>query len=172
MRCAGPSAVRPIDRTALHASNRWVKSTPILHITLQSSRIAAASIGAATVATAAMLALLPGEPWLRAVAVVLTGACGIHALRRAAGSGMRRSIAAIELAADRRAIMTDRSGLSIEGVVQPQSYVGATLTTLVLRPGGARRSRALAIWPDTMSTEEFRRLRVLLRHGDSGSDRV
>lgn len=85
---------------------------------------------------------------------------------------MRRSVAAIELAADRRAIMTDRSGLSIEGVVQPQSYVGATLTTLVLRPGGARRSRALVIWPDTMSTEEFRRLRVLLRHGDSGSDRV
>jgi hypothetical protein len=161
-----------LTASRIGAPNRRVKSTPILRVTLQPSRIAAASIGAATVATAAMLALLPVEPWLRAVAVVLTGACGIRALRRAAGTGMPRSIAAVELAAERRAIMTDRSGLRIEGAVQPESYVGATLTTLVLRPDGARRSRALAIWPDTMSTEEFRRLRVLLRHGESGSDRT
>jgi hypothetical protein len=149
-----------------------VKSTSVLRVTLQPSRIAAASVGAATVATAVLLALLPGEPWLRAVAVVLTGACGIHALRHAAGAGVRRSIAAIELAADRCAIMTDRSSVRIEGAIQPESYVGATLTTLVLRPDGARRSRALAIWPDMMSTEEFRRLRVLLRHGQSGSGRA
>ena len=123
----------------------------------------------ATIATAAMLALLPGEPWLRAAGVLVAGACGIHALRRTASVGMRRSIEAIELSADRRAIITDRSGQRIEATVQPESYVGALLTTLVLRRDGARRSRALAIWPDTMPADEFRRLRVLLRHGDSGS---
>jgi len=69
--------------------------------------------------------------------------------------------------------MTDRSGRRFQGVVQPESYVGALLTTVVLRPDGARRSRAIAIWPDTIPADEFRRLRVLLRHGESiGVDMV
>lgn len=149
-----------------------MKSTPVLRVTLQPSRIAAALLALATIATAVMLSLLPGEPWLRAAGVLIAGACGIHALRRTTAAGMRRSIAAIELAADRRAIITDRSGQRIEAIVQPESYVGAMLTTLVLRPDGARRSCALAIWPDTMPSDEFRRLRVLLRHGDPGSRRA
>ncbi len=147
-----------------------MKSTPVLRVTPESSRIAAAAIGAATVATAALLALMTGEVWLRGVAIIGTGACGIHALRYAAAIGIGGSITTIELAADRRAIMTDRSGRRIEGVIQPESYVGALLTTLVLRPDGARRSRALAIWPDMMGVDEFRRLRVLLRHGEPARD--
>jgi hypothetical protein len=159
--------MRPIDRIRHRAPNRTVKSTPVLRVTLQPSRIGAALLAVATIATAAMLALLPGEAWVRAAAVVTAGACGIGALRRATSIGRRRTIAAIELGADRRAIMTDRSGTRIQGVVQAESYVGALLTTLVLRPDGARRSRALAIWPDTMPVDEFRRLRVLLRHGEA-----
>lgn len=147
-----------------------MKSTAVLRVTLQPSRIAAVLIAAATIATAAMLAVLPGELWLRGVAVVITGACGIGALRHATAIGVRRTIAAIELGADRRATMTDRSGRCIQGVVQPESYVGALLTTLVLRPDGARRSRTVAIWPDTMPADEFRRLRVLLRHGEAPRD--
>ena len=143
-----------------------MKSTPVLRVTLEPSRIAAWSIGAATVATAVLLALLPGEFWLRAAAILITGGCGVHALRRAAAPDRCRSIVEIELGADRGAIMIDRSGRRIEGVIQPESYVGALLTTLVLRRDGARRSRALAIWLDTMPADEFRRLRVLLRHGD------
>jgi hypothetical protein len=146
-----------------------VKSTPVLRVTLQPSRIAAVLLASATIVTAAMLALLPGEPWLRAAGVLIAGACGIHALRRTTAVGMPRSIAGIELAADHRAIITDRSGQRIQAIVQPESYVGALLTTLALRPEGARRSLALAIWPDTMSADEFRRLRVLLRHGDPTS---
>lgn len=161
--------MRPIDRIRHRAPNRAVKSTPVLRVTLQPSRIGAALLAVATIATAAMLALLPGEIWLRAAAVVMTGACGIGALRHATSIGMRRTIAAIELGADRRAIMTDRSGNRTQGIVSAESYVGSLVTTLVLRPDGARRSGALAIWPDTMPADEFRRLRVLLRHGDPGS---
>jgi hypothetical protein len=146
-----------------------VKSTPVLRVTLQPSRIAAALLAAATIATAAMLALLPGAPWLRAAGVLVAGVCGIHALRGMTATGPRGSIAGIELSADRRAIFTDRSGQRLRAIVQPESYVGVLVTTLVLRPDGARRSRALAIWPDTMPADEFRHLRVLLRHGDSGS---
>jgi hypothetical protein len=152
------------------ASNRTVKSTPVLRVTLRSSRIAAALLASATIATAAMLALLPGEPWLRAAGVLIAGACGLHALRTVAAIGINRSIACIELAADRRIVITDRFGRRIAAIVRPESYAGALLTTLVLRPKGARRSRALAIWPDTMPADERRRLRVLLRHGDPPRD--
>jgi hypothetical protein len=146
-----------------------VKSTPLLRVTLQPSRLAAGVLASATIATAAMLALLPGEPWLRGAGVLIAGACGIRALRGTT-VGTSRWIAAVDLAADRRASLTDRSGRRIEAIVQAESYVGALVTTLVLRPEGARRSRTLAIWPDTMPADEFRRLRVLLRHGDPPRD--
>jgi hypothetical protein len=147
-----------------------VKSTPVLHVTIQPSRIGAALLAVATIATAAMLAMLPVDVWVRAAAIAMTGGCGIGALRHETTIGMRRTIAAIELGADRRAIMTDRSGTRIQSVVEAESYVGALLTTLILRPDGARRSRALAIWPDTMTVDEFRHLRVLLRHGEAPRD--
>jgi hypothetical protein len=163
-------AVWSIDRLHARAPNRCVKSTPVLRVTLQSSRIAAALLALATISTAAMLPLLPGEPWLRAGAVLAAGAYGIRALRTTAAIGDKRSIASIELGTDRRIVITDRVGRHFPAIVQPESYVGALLTTLVLRPEGARRSRALAIWPDTMPADELRRLRVLLRHGARGSD--
>jgi hypothetical protein len=158
-----------LTASRFRAPNRWVKSTPVLRVTLQPSRIAAGLLAAATIVTAAMVGLLlPGEAWLRAAGVLITGACGIHALRRVTPIGMSRSIAAIEIAADCRVMITDRSGQHIEAIVRPESYVGPLLTTLVLRPEGARRSRALAIWPDTMPADDFRRLRVLLRHSAPG----
>lgn len=149
-----------------------MKSTPVLSATLQPSRIAAALLASATIATAVMLALLPMEPWLRAAAVLIAGACGIRALRRTTAIGISGSIGAIELAGDGRAMITDQAGSRIDGIIQPQSYVGARLTTLVIRPDDARCSRALAIWLDTMSADEFRHLRVLLRHGDTRRDPV
>jgi hypothetical protein len=146
-----------------------VKSVPVLCVTLQPSRIAARLLASATIATAAMLALLPGEPWWRGACVLIAGACGIRALRGATASWNESAIATVDLAADRHMTLTDPSGRRIEAIVQPESYVGALVTMLVLRHDGARRSRALAIWPDTMPAGEFRRLRVLLRHGDPGS---
>ncbi|MGH8849530.1 MAG: protein YgfX [Casimicrobiaceae bacterium] len=141
-----------------------------MRITLEASRAAAAAIGAATVATAALIAVTPGEPWLRGIAIIVAGGCGLDALRRVASLTLRRSIAAIELGADRRGAMIERSGRRIEGAVRPESYVGALLTTLVLRPAGARLSRAIAITPDMMSGDDFRRLRVLMRHGEAPRD--
>jgi hypothetical protein len=138
-----------------------VKSTPALRPTLRPSRIAAGCVAAATVATAVLIALLPGEAVSRGAAVVVVAIGGIRALRIS-----RRSIEAIEVTADRRATLIDRSGRRSDGVVQAESYVGASLTTLVWRPDGARWSRAIAIWPDMLAADEFRRLRVLLRHGE------
>ncbi|HEY2862722.1 MAG TPA: protein YgfX [Casimicrobiaceae bacterium] len=145
-----------------------MKSTPVLRVTLRRSRIEAAGIVTLTLATAALLALLSEAIWLRAAAIVLTVIGALYALRH-----WEQPIVTITVAADRRATLIDRSGRRIDGVVQAESYVGASLTTLVWRPDGARRSCALAIWPDTIAADEFRRLRVLLRHGEAraGSER-
>jgi len=105
------------------ALNRQVKSTPVLRAALKSSRIAAAVLALATIATAAMLALLPAEPWLRAVGVVVAGGCGLHALRITAAVGASGSMASIELAADRRIVITDRFGRTSAAICRPNRSV-------------------------------------------------
>ena len=55
----------------------------------------------------------------------------------------------------------------IAGHCATRHYVGGSLTSIVWRRAGARRSRAIAILPDMLPAEDFRRLRVLLRYARS-----
>lgn len=52
--------------------------------------------------------------------------------------------------------------------VRDASYVGSRITTIVWRPDGAKRSRAIWVLPDMLSPENYRRLRVMLRYARSG----
>jgi hypothetical protein len=45
------------------------------------------------------------------------------------------------------------------------TFVHPWFTSIVWRPDGSRVSRAIPLLPDMMGTDEFRRLRVLLRYG-------
>jgi lysylphosphatidylglycerol synthetase-like protein (DUF2156 family) len=144
-----------------------MKDPAPLRIELKPSRIAAALIVVGVIATAVLVAWLPGERWWRASLVVALGGYGIALVRKWAYRVTRHSIVAIAVGADRRIAITERGGRRIEGVVQPDSYVGAALTTVVLRAAGARRSRAIAILPDMLPADDFRRLRVLLRLGQA-----
>jgi hypothetical protein len=81
----------------------------------------------------------------------------------------RTAVIGVELSADGRAAMIERSGRRRDGCVQPSSYVGEWLTTLVIRPDGARTWRAIAILPDMLPAEDLRQLRVLLRVAGSAS---
>jgi hypothetical protein len=65
--------------------------------------------------------------------------------------------------------LIERTGRHIEGIVQPDSYVGALLTTLVVRPEGKRRLRTLTILPDMLPADDLRRLRLLLRLGHAAT---
>jgi hypothetical protein len=65
----------------------------------------------------------------------------------------------------RAATVVERGGRRIEGEVQYDSYVSAVLTTVVWRGTDQRRSSAIAILPDMLPEEDFRKLRVLLRLG-------
>ena len=134
-----------------------------LHIELAPSRLAAAAIVAGVIATAALVAWLPGQPWWRVGGVLALGAYAIALTRVWANRTAQHSVVSLVLGPSRHIVMTERGGRRIEGVVQADSYVGSLLTTIVMRPAGARWSRSIAILPDMLSADDFRRLRVRLR---------
>ena len=134
-----------------------------LHIELAPSRLAAAAIVVGVIATAALVAWLPGQPWLRAGGVIALGAYAIALMRIWATRIAPHSIVSLVLGPSRHIVLTERGGRRIEGVVQADSYVGGVLTTIVMRPAGGRWSRSMAILPDMLSAEDFRRLRMRLR---------
>jgi hypothetical protein len=136
-----------------------------LRIDFLPSRIAGVVTLLAVIATAALVAWLPTAPWHRLLAVSALGAYGIALARAWAQRSTRRAVVAIALDANRRIAIVEHSGHRIEGEVQDDSYVGSMLTTIVWRGRGAHRSRTIAILPDMLSAEDFRKLRVLLRLG-------
>ena len=142
-----------------------MKSPASLRVELRRSRLAAALIIATHVATAALLAWLPVDASLRALAVVGVGGHALWAIRSASLRNMRSSIVAIELAPDRRVVLVRRDGRRIDGRALPGSYVGERLATLVVRRDGSRRRHALLLLPDMLGPEELRQFRVLLRLG-------
>jgi hypothetical protein len=116
-----------------------MNTIPALRISLGPSRLASALICFACLATAAPVAWLPGAAALRGALVVGIGARAILTMRHSATRSASRAIVGIELDADRAVRLTERTGQRIEGVVQLDSYVGALLTTLVVRHDGKRR---------------------------------
>ena len=146
-----------------------MKAAGALRLSLGPSRLASALICVTCLATCALVAWLPGVAALRGVLVIGIGAYALLMLRHWATRSASRAIIGIELDADRAVRLIERTGRHIEGIVQPESYVGALLTTLVVRPEGKRRLRTLAILPDMLPADDFRRLRLLLRLGHAAT---
>ena len=142
-----------------------MKSSRALHVSLHSSRWASTLVCVAYLTTGALVAWLPGPAAIRGPLVIGIGAYAIVAMRRWAMRSSPQAIVEIDLDVDRAVCLTERGGLRIEGLVLPDSYVGAWVTTLVVRRDGRRRVRTVAILPDMLATEDFRRLRLLLRLG-------
>jgi len=136
-----------------------------LRLSLGPSRVAAGLICVSCLASAALVAWLPVAALFRAAVVIGIGAYAIVMVRHSATRNAPGAIIGIELGLDRAVCLTERAGRRTEGVVQPDSYVGALLTTLVVRPQGKRWLRTVAILPDMLPAEDFRRLRLLLRLG-------
>jgi hypothetical protein len=146
-----------------------MKAARTLRLSLGPSRLALALICVTCLATCALVAWLPGAAAFRGVSVIGIGAYAILTMRHWATRSASRAIVGIELDADRAVRLIDRTGRHIEGTVQPDSYVGALLTTLVVRPEGKRRLRTIAILPDMLPADDFRRLRLLLRLGHAAT---
>jgi hypothetical protein len=126
-------------------------------IALGRSRLVEAFVVAGTLATLALLWAIPWDIEARALGVGWTGVCALHALRRV------RAV---------RSLALDRWGEVVvdgaSGQVRDGSFVAPWLVSLRWRPAGARFDRTLLVAPDMLGRDEFRRLRVLLKLGDSG----
>ena len=84
-------------------------------------------------------------------------------LRYHAWRSARRALTGLELRADGSAAVEDREGRWTEIRILGSSFVSPVLAILNLAVAEARLRRALIVAPDTLSAEEFRRLRVWLR---------
>jgi hypothetical protein len=79
----------------------------------------------------------------------------------------------LHVGVDRRVSVTARDGRTHDGVVHADTSMGAWLTTLVWIPDGARwytPAKTLVVLPDMLPADDFRRLRVYLRHGRATPD--
>ena len=121
----------------------------------------------AVTSTAALMAWLPIAASLRAAIVLILGAYGLRVARVWADRAAKRSVIEVLLSSDRRIACTDLEGSCVVGTVADDSYVGRILTTIVYRAPDRRRARTLALLPDMLDADEFRRLRTLLRLGTS-----
>ena len=136
-----------------------------LRVSLRSSRSAAVAITTiAAVSGAAVLVLS-----VPTIAHLVTGLalggwallqCRVHAWRTSP-----RAVVEVMLASDAVVVVRYRDGRLVAGHVRSASFVHPWFTSIVWRPDGARFSRSVALLPDMLGLDEFRRLRVLLRYG-------
>ena len=142
-----------------------MKLPPRLRLEPRPSRIGCILLAAACAMTSILLGLLPLP-----VAAVFAGAIAIltvlgRGLRRCTGRGVP---AALQIGVDRRITVTDREGHSCAGSILDDSYAGPWLTTIIWCADSEpwwRPARTILVLPDTLSRDEFRRLRVVLRYG-------
>jgi hypothetical protein len=143
---------------------RW---PPPVRVTRAPSRFACWLIALLAMVTCAVVGTLPLPPLVLSLASAIIVAWAVD---RIVVVGLRqgpRAVRAFELRGDLSLIVAFADGAACAGRVRPASYVGARLSTIVWRPYGRWRSRAILILPDMLAPDDFRRLRVLLRYARS-----
>ena len=136
-------------------------------VVLAPSRMALFAIGVAAAVTGAVTLTLPWP--LPATAAAIAAILG-WAADRARVVALRRgprAVQGVEVSAAGRLRARFGDGTASAGCIEPASCVTAWITTLVWRPDGCRFARSVAILPDMLAAEDFRRLRVLVRYGRS-----
>jgi toxin CptA len=141
---------------------RW---PPPVRVALAPSLAASLLIASLALATCVVVATLPLDVRLIAVAIA---AIVVWAVDRVRVVGLRqgpRAVRGLELRGDLTLVVVNGDGAVRAGRVHRDSYVGARLSTIVWRPFGRWRLRTILLLPDMLPAGDFRRLRVLLRYG-------
>jgi len=149
-----------------------VKSPPRLRLEPRPSRIGMAWVVASSAAISALALALPLDSWARVASLSAVLFASVRGLQLCSGRGVP---ALLHVGIDRRLAATARDGRTHEGSILDASYVGTRVTTIVWRPDDARwyvPARTILILPDTLSGDDFRQLRVLLRYGRPPIDNV
>jgi len=144
-----------------------MRRPPPVHVVLSPSRIAGAGIGVLAAATIALTIVLPLQPLHQMAMIVAVVAWAAWSFQVDALHRGRFAVTEVRLAPDLMLLVCMGDGRLVAGQVRASTYIGAWVTTIVWRPDGARRSRALLVLPDMLPAEDFRRLRVMLRYARS-----
>jgi len=135
--------------------------------TLRPSRLLVLLIILLCLSSLAMLWLLPlPTTALLFMTMLLPGWCG-HKLWRDAALRLPQSVEAFRLEEKDAAVLMLRNGKKLQCRVCPDSLVTPGLVILNVALGERRTVRSLMILPDAMGRADFRRLRVLLRWGET-----
>jgi len=145
-----------------------MRNTPSIDVPLGPSRVAGAATGIAALATLVLVLTLPVAPLVHAVLCALVLAWAWDTFRTVALGAGTRGVVAVHLGANRVIVVRHGNGRVVAGHLRSATYVSASLTAVVWRPDGARRSRAILVLPDMLPAEDFRRFRILLRYARSG----
>ena len=140
---------------------------PPVRVVLASSRRALILITLLAAGTCGVIGMLPLDPMALALATLAVVVWAIDRINVVAFRHGRRAVRRFELRGDLTVIVVTGDGTACAGRVHRDTYVGARLSTLVWRPFGRWRSRAILLLPDMLPANDFRRLRVLLRYGRS-----
>ena len=103
-----------------------------------------------------------------AIVVALVGAIALRAAHR-----LSQPPLLLHVGVDRRISVTTRDGRTHDGTIHADTSIGASITTIVWVPDGARwyePAKTLLVLTDMLPADDFRRLRVYLRHGRSAPD--
>lgn len=101
--------------------------------------------------------------WLKVAAILAFCTSLVFYLKRNAWLAAPNSIIALEIKDDYTGAIETRGGKRLDCILLPTSYVSASLTVLNLKADGERMARHVVILPDAINSEDFRKLRVLLR---------
>jgi hypothetical protein len=142
-----------------------MKPPPRLRLEPRPSRIACAAIVAGCTAVSALVASLPLEAPMTVGALLAIAGVAVRGLWRCTGRGVP---ALLHVGHDRRLTASTRDGRTHDGSILDASYVGARITAIVWRSDRLAwyaPSSTILVLPDTLPSDDFRRLRVLLRYG-------
>jgi hypothetical protein len=145
-----------------------MRMPPSVHVVLSPSRQAGVGIGVLAAATIALAIALPLDALTQVGIVAGLVAWAAYAFHVDALHRGRFAVTELRLAADLILVACMGDGRLVAGYVRASTYVGSALSTIVWRPDGHRWSRTILILPDMLPTDDFRRLRVMLRYARSG----
>jgi toxin CptA len=100
---------------------------------------------------------------IKALVSLLVVASLVFHVRRDAMLRARNSVTGVLLKDDGSVEVTFADGTTAVGMRMRGSFVHPWFTSIVWRPDGARLSRIIAVWADSLPRDQFRELRVWLR---------
>jgi hypothetical protein len=140
-------------------------SEAALEIALAPSRVAAMCLASMVLATLVVIAVTPGSAAIRILAATWIACGALEALHTVALHRGGRGARAIHVSRSGAIeVLTGAGGLR-SGELRDGSFVAPWLTIIRWRPHGARFDRSILLLPDMLPSDDFRRMRVMLRWG-------